>query len=495
MTERTYYDILEVSPNATPQQLKEAYRELIKRYHPDVNRNSAEATSRTQQINQAYSVLRDQVKRWEYDNLIKLKKEPEPSQAESPAYSYATQEAPPPRPPHYECEMCGRQDSTLRATVFIWVISLIYYSYKRGWGHILCSRCRIKYSILFNIELLVLGWWSLYGFIWTLEGLSENLTGGIQPDENNRILLGTLAYEFYSHGKYVEAREALEASIEFSPPTETWQFLKHLEQLAPSQPKYPLKERILRAKPLVHNLAVVFVVILVFVLVGRFGSGRRQTPYYPTEQYNPLVSQNQSEPNSQGSPNSSQSVDVPPPPTGPWTKYNYNGLRKKADTRRIEQRTEPVEETEPENPVKLPLGSSPFGRGIRDGNSTLTVDNGTDADALVRVIRLYGNPKNIRNFYITAGHKFTAEQIPQGSYKLRVAFGLDWNRTSRKFNYRRSFSETEVFEATETIWNEPTDDGYIEHTKASEMSITLHKVLNGNFHTYPINEDDFWRDE
>ena len=68
----SYYEILRISSSASQKEIKEAYRELIKRYHPDKNSNSSEATLRTQQITQAYSVLKDPVKRCEYDNLIKM---------------------------------------------------------------------------------------------------------------------------------------------------------------------------------------------------------------------------------------------------------------------------------------------------------------------------------------------------------------------------------------------------------------------------------------
>jgi curved DNA-binding protein CbpA len=75
----TYYEILGVSPNASQQQIKNAYRELVKRYHPDRNPNSAEATKQTQLINEAYAILSDPVKRYEYDNLQQLRREPEPA--------------------------------------------------------------------------------------------------------------------------------------------------------------------------------------------------------------------------------------------------------------------------------------------------------------------------------------------------------------------------------------------------------------------------------
>jgi hypothetical protein len=179
---------------------------------------------------------------------------------------------------------------------------------------------------------------------------------------------------------------------------------------------------------------------------------------------------------------SNQSSDSPTASTA------KSSLPKKSEERPIAQSRR---EVEPENPNVLPLGTAPFGYDVRDGNSTLTVDNGTNTDALVRVIRI--KHEKIRDFGIPAGNKFVADSIPPGNYVLRVAFGRDWNPKERRFNFRRSFSETQVFNVTESEWNEPTEDGHIVHTRATEMSITLHKVPHGNFKTHPISEEEFWQ--
>jgi hypothetical protein len=94
---------------------------------------------------------------------------------------------------------------------------------------------------------------------------------------------------------------------------------------------------------------------------------------------------------------------------------------------------------------------------------------------------------------VRSNDKFVAKQIPQGEYVLKVAFGTDWNSDTRKFNYRRSFGKTQKFTIDETTSEEQTDEEEVEHTRYSKLSITLHKVPHGNFKTYPINEDEFWK--
>ena len=63
---RDYYDILGVQKNASADDIKRAYRNLARKYHPDVNKESG-AADKFKEINEAYQVLSDQNKRSQYD--------------------------------------------------------------------------------------------------------------------------------------------------------------------------------------------------------------------------------------------------------------------------------------------------------------------------------------------------------------------------------------------------------------------------------------------
>lgn len=67
MADRDYYELLEVPRNASPSQIKSAYRRLAKKYHPDRNRNDKSAEARFKEIHEAYEVLNDPAKRRAYD--------------------------------------------------------------------------------------------------------------------------------------------------------------------------------------------------------------------------------------------------------------------------------------------------------------------------------------------------------------------------------------------------------------------------------------------
>lgn len=61
-----YYDVLGVSRDATPEQIKKAYRRLAHKYHPDRNRDPG-AEEKFKEAAEAYEVLADSVKRQRYD--------------------------------------------------------------------------------------------------------------------------------------------------------------------------------------------------------------------------------------------------------------------------------------------------------------------------------------------------------------------------------------------------------------------------------------------
>ena len=68
MANKDYYSTLGVGKNASDDEIKSAYRQMAKKYHPDLNK-TPEAAEKFKEVNEAYSVLSDKQKRANYDQF------------------------------------------------------------------------------------------------------------------------------------------------------------------------------------------------------------------------------------------------------------------------------------------------------------------------------------------------------------------------------------------------------------------------------------------
>ena len=148
-----------------------------------------------------------------------------------------------------------------------------------------------------------------------------------------------------------------------------------------------------------------------------------------------------------------------------------------------------------ESPYKdnqLEDGASPltgcFGRGIYNGNATLTIKNGGNSEAIICLFSITED-RTIRNEYVQKNSTFTMNNIEQGEYKIRVLYGNDWNPnlenscgTKGNFESNVHFSE---FDGTEFF--EDSESGY---TKAT---ITLYTIEGGNASSSAIDQTKFFK--
>ncbi len=69
-----FYNILELDPSSSNQEIKEAYRKLSKKLHPDVDPGNSELEEKFKALQVAYSVLKDPIKKKAYDTRLEAHK-------------------------------------------------------------------------------------------------------------------------------------------------------------------------------------------------------------------------------------------------------------------------------------------------------------------------------------------------------------------------------------------------------------------------------------
>lgn len=156
--------------------------------------------------------------------------------------------------------------------------------------------------------------------------------------------------------------------------------------------------------------------------------------------------------------------------------------------------TEPVATESQYKGNQLSNGASPldgcFGKGKYSGQAWIRFDNSNASDAIVCLVKL-STGKTVRNEYIQAGKSFTMNNIPSGTYYLKVYYGNDWNPNKENFcgtsgafdtdgHFSKSDSPSDYIEVNNTDYSYTTG------------SITLYSVANGNMSTEATTAADFF---
>ena len=411
---KDYYKILGVPRNATATQIKQAWRKLVKACHPDVN-SSAKASEWTRELNEAYGTLSDPQAKMSYDMDLKLNesKSHETSTRQTTANQTRTESKPPPKAePNISCEKCNRIDSSLRISATWRVFSFINYSRKSPTVKILCGRCRVKESLAASATTVFVGWWSIWGFFWTLQALFNNARGGEQPEENNSALLNSIGYQLYRTGRHQEAYEALLAAFKLKQDPKTKEGLEYLKQHAKPTQKTPFWERFraLELHPIYYHApaGAVGLLLLFFGFSALNADSSNNSSPKPQAAYTPL-----------GQRPSYQQARTE---TAPWEDFK------------------PIF-SEPEQPTPKQGGLEFSDRIVLEKGVTAPLKITTrpsDGNYVMKIVD-WNTGDFVASFFINRGSTLETE-LPLGSYKLKFASGDKWYGTEHLFGPTTAYS-------------------------------------------------------
>lgn len=195
-----YYLILGVPKTANEAEIKSAYRQLVKKWHPDVN-STKEATAKSQEINDAYSVLGSPERRALYDSGNYAAAVDPATRATEADFDPVT------------CNGCGAISAQPRYVRYVRVISVAIASFRSQPGGVFCVSCASKRLFINTLFTGAVGWLGIWGFFWSLGALLTNLRGGIKPPDLNAFVLGKQSAYFLKNGHAKLARTLAEESL------------------------------------------------------------------------------------------------------------------------------------------------------------------------------------------------------------------------------------------------------------------------------------------
>lgn len=132
-----------------------------------------------------------------------------------------------------QCEVCGRQDETVRIVIYPFVLSLVVLTFRRVFSGVWCRRHQLPRLLAAGTITSILGWLGIpYGFIYTPVALVQLARGGIRPRDSNASLLKQIAIANLQAGRPEIALKALLNALEFS---DTEEIRNLIKEVAPRQ--------------------------------------------------------------------------------------------------------------------------------------------------------------------------------------------------------------------------------------------------------------------
>jgi len=425
-----YYARLGVSPKATDEEIRSAYRRLAKELHPDKN-PGPDANRAFQLLNDAYKVLSDPERRAAYD---------------SGGYSSAGPEQRSSFPEPLHCVKCGKITAQPRYLVFRYVISIVVSTTRHPIQGVFCAACARKAALRASLISSVAGWWGFpFGPIYTIGDIFRNASGGYEPPGSREHLLWTNALAFLGKGQndlaYGLARQLRSAGDE----TIALNAVRLMDMmksrgLVTNPPVLKPVPKTTPADYVVHGalaLALPVALVVAISLSPKIATWQTTSPP-PTEAV----------------------ASVPP--------------------------YEAVAPTVPACSLTVTNGtvlSENWPSGSTDGEHKLSIENGSGGDAIIK-IRDATTGALLVSFFVQNNSKAEYVRIPDGDYRIQYAFGDYLDSSCLAFAHLSGAAQFPGTEHFETTWTATEVDHQV-------LSFTLYNVPGGNVHPDSIDASSF----
>jgi DnaJ domain len=435
-----YYKILGVHPDAPASVIKAAYRAIAMDLHPDRNQQK-DTTSQFQKIQAAYAVLSDQEKRKSYDADSSI---PHSETEQTSGGSYKPLEP-------IVCSKCSAVTAQPRYKVFYSVYGYLIGATRKPHQGIFCSKCEIRVALQSSGTTLVTGWWSIYGFIWTLQALFQNLIGG-QFHLQNAQLQGYQAIYFAKMGKVnlarataAEALKMAEKANKKNDPVALFELKKNLIDFLNS---FPSDNKVVELKSTDGFLNKRFVYQLLLLLAFAsliFGkSYQLEMAEAETER----------------------------------ARLEQEGIDRKNAAAIVAKKAEILKSMEmplPENGIFSLVGRSNYNP---NNSPALKVTNSPGANTLMKLNRA-SDGAEVMSIFIRAGQVIEVP-IPVGIYAVKIASGQTWYGDKVRFGPATSYAKLDAI-----------FDFKIEGNRLLGHELTLTRVKHGNLSQSPLTASSF----
>jgi len=431
-----YYALLDVSPTATAKEIKAAYRRWTKRLHPDVNREPG-AAARFKAVHEAYETLKDPKLRADYDASRYTTQE-----RQKPAAAAAA--APAPMEP-IVCSECKKTVAQPRSIVFSRVVSILVMSTMTKRHGIFCSACARKVGLQETAVSALAGWWSIWGFFFTLAAILTNMKGGEGSRKTNDELTWYNALAFCSRGDYqlayALARLARNSKVVdiANGAEEMIVHLRNARVPAPPPLKNPWRWNPLDTLAHLAMLAAVPAVVLVAINVRWDNVPSREALRDPEA----------GQAGRGAAPNDPSGIRV----------------RQEQERRRAARSAVLADEsTIPGCRIAILNGDILTKRGVNDDDDghKIEIMNGDRSNAIIKVRfsyrsiadldkKLFNPPPSgplLESFFVAKGQTASVTNVPDGTYRIQVAFGGEIAADCQSFKNVRSVQQ---FDAATTF--------------------------------------------